>query len=75
MAKLTKPARDQIPTLTFGILYCFFVIGHDRRKILCFNVTRNPHALWIVQQSGRPGRMCRRTDSFCSITTQSLELM
>ena len=39
-----------VPTLTFGILYCFFVIGHDRRKILRFNVTRNPNALWIVQQ-------------------------
>jgi len=39
-----------VPTLTFGILYCFFVIGHDRRKILRFNVTRNPVALWIVQQ-------------------------
>ena len=39
-----------VPTLTFGILYCFFVIGHDRRKILRFNVTRNPSALWIVQQ-------------------------
>ncbi len=39
-----------VPTLTFGVLYCFFVIGHDRRKILHFNVTRNPDALWIVQQ-------------------------
>ena len=39
-----------VPTLTFGVLYCFFVIGHDRRKILRFNVTRSPHALWIVQQ-------------------------
>ncbi len=39
-----------VPTLTFGVLYCFFVIGHDRRKILRFNVTRNPNALWIVQQ-------------------------
>jgi len=39
-----------IPTLTFGVLYCFFVIGHDRRKILRFNVTRNPSALWVVQQ-------------------------
>src|ERR1035437_6956684 len=39
-----------VPTLTFGILYCFFVIGHDRRKILRFNVTRNPGALWVVQQ-------------------------
>jgi putative transposase len=39
-----------VPTITFGVLYCFFVIGHDRRKILCFNVTRNPSTLWIVQQ-------------------------
>ena len=33
-----------------GVLYCFFVIGHDRRKILHFNVTRNPNPLWVVQQ-------------------------
>ena len=39
-----------VPTLTFGFLYCFFVIGHERRKILHFHVTRNPHALWVVQQ-------------------------
>jgi putative transposase len=39
-----------VPTLTFGVLYCFFVIGHDRRKILHYNVTRNPNALWIVLQ-------------------------
>src|ERR1700745_2795772 len=38
-----------VPTLTLGVLYCFFVIGHERRKILRFNVTRNPSALWIVQ--------------------------
>jgi len=45
-------ARDffTVPTLSFGLLYCFFVIGHDRRKILRFNVTRNPNALWMVQQ-------------------------
>jgi hypothetical protein len=39
-----------VPTLTFGVLYCFFVIGHDRRRILHRNVTRQPNALWIVQQ-------------------------
>jgi len=39
-----------VSTLTFGVLYCFFVIDHDRRKILHFNVTRNPSALWVVQQ-------------------------
>jgi len=39
-----------VPTITFGVLYCFFVIGHDRRKILRFSVTRHPNAFWIVQQ-------------------------
>jgi transposase InsO family protein len=39
-----------VPTLTFGILYCFFVIAHDRRRILRCNVTRNPNALWVTLQ-------------------------
>ena len=39
-----------VPTVTFGVLYCFFVIGHDRGRILHFNVTRHPTSLWIVQQ-------------------------
>ena len=45
-----------VPRLTFGVLYCFFVIGHDRRKILRFNVTRNPSALCIMQQIREAGR-------------------
>jgi transposase InsO family protein len=39
-----------VPTLTFGVLYCFFVIAHDRRRILHCNVTRNPSALWVGVQ-------------------------
>ena len=39
-----------VPTITFGALYCFFIIGHDRRRILHFNVTKHPTSLWIVQQ-------------------------
>jgi transposase InsO family protein len=39
-----------VPTLTFDVLYCFFVIGHDRRKILHSDVTRNPRALCVVQE-------------------------
>jgi transposase InsO family protein len=39
-----------VPTITFGVLYCLFVIGHDRRRILHFNVTKHPASLWIVQQ-------------------------
>ena len=39
-----------VPTITFGVLYCFFVIGHDRRRILHFNVTKHPTSGWIIQQ-------------------------
>ena len=39
-----------VPTVTFGVLYCFFVIEHDRRRILHFNVTQHPTSIWIVQQ-------------------------
>ena len=39
-----------VPTVTFQLLYCFFVIEHGRRKILHFNVTRHPTAEWVVRQ-------------------------
>ena len=39
-----------VPTATFRVLYCFFVISHSRRKILHFNPTEHPTAPWIVQQ-------------------------
>jgi len=39
-----------VPTMTFQMLYCFFVIEHDRRKILHCNVTRHPTADWVIQQ-------------------------
>src|SRR5438094_10264436 len=31
-----------VPTITFSALYCFFVISHDRRRILHFNITKHP---------------------------------
>jgi hypothetical protein len=39
-----------VPTLTFNVLYCFFVIEHARRRILHFNVTSRPGSDWVVQQ-------------------------
>jgi hypothetical protein len=39
-----------VPTLTFGILYCFFVIAHDRRRILHCNVTKHSASTWVIQQ-------------------------
>src|SRR5580658_4239493 len=39
-----------VPTLTFGVLYCFFVIAHDRRRILQCQVTSHPTSAWVIQQ-------------------------
>jgi putative transposase len=39
-----------VPTITFGVLYGFFVISHDRRRILHVNVTKHPTSAWIIQQ-------------------------
>ena len=32
------------------MLYCFFVIAHDRRRILHCNVTMHPSSAWVSQQ-------------------------
>jgi len=39
-----------VPTITFGVLYCLFIISHDRRRILHVNVTKHPTSGWIIQQ-------------------------
>ncbi|MGD0224744.1 MAG: IS3 family transposase [Terriglobia bacterium] len=39
-----------VPTLTFNLLYCSFVISHHRRRIVQFNITRHPTSGWIVQR-------------------------
>ena len=39
-----------VPTITFGVLYCFFIIRHDRRHILHFNVTKHSTSAWVIQQ-------------------------
>jgi putative transposase len=39
-----------VPTLTFGVLYCFFIIAHGRRRILHCKVTKHPTSAWVIQQ-------------------------
>ncbi len=38
-----------VPTASLRVLYCWFVIHHDRRRILHFNATFNPSAAWVIQ--------------------------
>jgi hypothetical protein len=39
-----------VPTLTFECLFKFLVVGHGRRQLLWFAVTRHPTAEWLAQQ-------------------------
>jgi hypothetical protein len=40
-----------VPTLTFERLFAFLVVGHGRRQLLWFAVTRHPTAEWLAQQT------------------------
>jgi putative transposase len=39
-----------VPTATFRVIYIFLVLDNARRKILHFNVTESPTAMWAGQQ-------------------------
>jgi transposase InsO family protein len=39
-----------VPTVRFKLLYVWFVIEHDRRRILHVNVTEHPTSSWTIQQ-------------------------
>jgi transposase InsO family protein len=39
-----------VPTLTFERLFALLVLGHGRRRLLWFEVTRHPTAEWLARQ-------------------------
>jgi putative transposase len=39
-----------VPTATFRVLLVFFVLRHDRRRVVHFNLTEFPSAAWTAQQ-------------------------
>jgi len=39
-----------VPTISFKILYVYFIIDHARRKIVHFKITEHPTAEWVIQQ-------------------------
>jgi putative transposase len=39
-----------VATATFQLLYALIVLGHDRRRIIHFNVTHNPTQAWLAHQ-------------------------
>src|SRR5262245_41075966 len=58
-----------VPTLTFDRLFAFLVLGHGRRQLLWFEVTRHPTAEWLARQiteafpwASAPGYLVRGND-------------
>jgi transposase InsO family protein len=39
-----------VPALTFDLLFAFLVLGHGRRQLLWFEVTRHPTTEWLARQ-------------------------
>ena len=39
-----------VPTINFQLLYVLVIIEHHRRKLVHYNVTKNPTAEWTIQQ-------------------------
>ena len=39
-----------VPTASMRVLYVMLVLSHDRRRVVHFNVTANPTAMWTAQQ-------------------------
>ena len=39
-----------VPSATFRLLFVVLILVHDRRKVVHFNVTRNPTAAWLSRQ-------------------------
>jgi hypothetical protein len=53
-----------VPTLTFDLSFAFLVLGHGRRQLLWFEVTRHPTAEWLAQhitEASPPGHRRRPT--------------
>ena len=42
--------RFDLPTIAFEQLFAFLVLGHGRRQLLWFAVTRYPTAEWLARQ-------------------------
>jgi putative transposase len=39
-----------VATIRLHVLYVFVILAHDRRRVLHFNVTEHPTAVWAAQQ-------------------------
>ena len=72
-----------VPTLAFERLFAFLVLGHGRRQLLWFEVTRHPTAEWLARQIteafpsiSAPGYLVRDNDrAFGHVFTSRIRAM
>jgi hypothetical protein len=62
-----------IATIRLRVLYVFIVLAHDRRRILHFNVTDHPTAVWAAQQIIEAFRRIQLRDLWFETATESME--
>jgi hypothetical protein len=72
-----------VPTIAFEQLFAFLILGHGRRQLLWFAVTRHPTAEWLARQiteafpwDRAPTYIVRDNDrAFASVFTRRLQAM
>ena len=72
-----------VPTIAFEQLFAFLVLGHGRRQLLWFAVTRHPTAEWLARQiteafpwDKAPAYIVRDNDrAFGSVFTRRIQAM
>jgi hypothetical protein len=72
-----------VPTIAFEQLFAFLVLGHGRRHLLWFAVTRYPTAEWLARQINEalpwdrtPAYIVRDNDrAFGSVFTRRIQAM
>jgi hypothetical protein len=58
-----------VPTVTFDLLFAFLVVGHGRRQLLWFEVTRHPTAEWLARQITEASPGHQRQLTWCATMT------
>ena len=50
MSETTAVGMFVVATATFRLLYAVIILGHNRRKVIHFDVTQNPTQIWLAHQ-------------------------
>ena len=61
-----------VATATFRLFYALILLGHDRRRIIHFNVTQNPTQAWLSRQITEAFLGTPRRAIYCATVTRRM---